>query len=137
MKNNNSTLYTVYKVVTDIDGKYVSSDVRGDAMFTYTIGEQTKSKTPIFVFDKVKRARQYSVRSPILVGTSTTKPTPTEKLTSKLLAPYEFDLTKETVKEFWHYIARDGMPPKHLRRLITIADESYIVYDFTPLEVLL
>jgi len=131
MKNNE--VYTVYKVVATINGVYTSSDVRGDAMLTYPLEKTVRSETPIFVFTSLIRARRYSSESPILMGTSTTAPIPIERITSRLLAPY-FHLMAEEAREFWRYVATHDKPPSHMGMLITTTDQSYVVYDFTPLK---
>jgi hypothetical protein len=125
--------YEVFKVVKEEDGKLTSIYMRGPARFEYTLGEETKSETPIFVYIDLRAAHkvaQNNMTFRLLRGTSTTRPVLIMQQTRDIL-DVAYPYSPAMVKNFWKYNKRDI---KSGYTTIPVDYDAYGVYDFTPIE---
>jgi len=135
--------YGVYKVLrlredakwVDLNTPiYTSAFVRGSAALTFQVEQQTKSDTPIFVYQDYHYAMfAANVSSDLVVfkGVTETKPF-SIRAKSPTILYVGTPLSQDVVEAFWkgpHDIlnAFDARPP---------TEDMYGVYDFTPLHKL-
>ena len=130
--------YEVFKVVREQDGKFFSLYMRGLACFEYTLGEEIKSDTPIFVYTDIHKAHkiaQHSNKYRLLRGTTTTKPIHLIEKTNDILnidQPY----SREMIQEFWRLI-KEGVDDPFFEFIpMSVNEATYGIYNFTPIEEL-
>lgn len=137
------TEYSVYKVVANTKDPHIFRSFvvkNDDYALTYVTGMWTKSNTPIFIFPDFNANTALSFRSAsddmtVLRGISSTAP---KRLTVPFgLDIYESNITKLLVQTFWHDVAHlsvEELGVRYIQHLSNFITQSYVVYDFKPLE---
>lgn len=136
-------MYDVYKIATKTKKSNIfrSFVVQNDEYaLTYQLGHQITSESPIFVYYKdFNTALTYVATDSdavVLAGTTTQQPV-------QLKLPFGLNiystLPKEIVRAFWRdekTLSTDELKRIYAPYLYNFVTQSYVVYDFTPLRVL-